>query len=47
MVAVVTRYYGDDLEMYIKDFLEVQWLRSHLPMQGTWVPSLVREDPMP
>ena len=26
--------------------LVVQWLRIHLPMQGTWVPSLVREDPM-
>ena len=23
--------------------LVVQWLRIHLPMQGTWVPSLVRE----
>ena len=23
----------------------VQWLRIHLPMQGTWVPSLVQEDP--
>ena len=22
-----------------------QWLRIHLPMQGTWVPSLVWEDP--
>ena len=26
--------------------LVVQWLRTHLPMQGTWVRSLVREDPM-
>ena len=25
--------------------LVVQWLRIHLPMQGTWVPSLVQEDP--
>ena len=23
----------------------VQWLRIHLPLQGTWVQSLVREDP--
>ena len=23
----------------------VQWLRIHLPMQGTWVQSLVQEDP--
>ena len=22
-----------------------QWLRIHLPMQGTWVQALVREDP--
>ena len=26
-------------------FLVVQWLRVHLPMQGTWVRALVREDP--
>ena len=26
-------------------FLVVQWLRVHLAMQGTWVPSLVHEDP--
>ena len=25
-------------------FLAVRWLRIRLPMQGTWVPSLVRED---
>ena len=26
--------------------LVVQWLRIRLPMQGTWVRSLVREDPI-
>ena len=26
-------------------FLVVQWLRIHLPMQGTQVQALVREDP--
>ncbi|KAJ8794285.1 hypothetical protein J1605_003242 [Eschrichtius robustus] len=25
--------------------LVAQWLRIHLPMQGTWVRDLVREDP--
>ena len=25
--------------------LVAQWLRIHLPMQGTWVRALVREDP--
>ena len=25
--------------------LVVQWLRIRLPMQGTWVRALVREDP--
>ena len=25
--------------------LVAQWLRIHLPMKGTWVRSLVREDP--
>ena len=27
-----------------KTSLTVQWLQTHLPMQGTWVPSLVQED---
>ena len=27
------------------DSLVVQWLRICLPMQGTWVQSLVQEDP--
>ena len=25
--------------------LVAQWLRIHLPMQGTWLRSLVQEDP--
>ena len=25
--------------------LVVQWLRIHLPTEGTWVPALVWEDP--
>ena len=25
--------------------LVVQWLRTHLPMHGTWVRALVQEDP--
>ena len=25
--------------------LVAQWLRIHLPMEGTWVQALVREDP--
>ena len=29
----------------IGTFLVAQWLRIHLPMQGTWVQSLVLEDP--
>ena len=28
-----------------RTLLVVQWLRSHLPMQGTWIGSLVQEDP--
>ena len=28
-----------------RDFPGAQWLRIHLPMQGTQVPSLVWEDP--
>ena len=30
---------------YIHTFLVAQWLRVCLPMQGTWVQALVREDP--
>ena len=30
---------------FIGTSLVAQWLRIHLPMQGTWVQSLVREDP--
>ena len=38
------------VNMYIKKkslrtSLVVQWLRIHLPMQGTWVRVLVQEDP--
>ena len=31
--------------MDLRTFLMVQWLRIHLPMQRTWVWSLVRENP--
>ena len=33
------------LKMYSRASLVVQWLRVHLAMQGTLVPSLIREDP--
>ena len=32
-------------ELYTGTSLVAQWLRIRLPMQGTWVPSLVWEDP--
>ena len=31
--------------MYRRTSLVAQWLRISLPMQGTWVRALVREDP--
>ena len=31
--------------MLLGTSLLVQWLRIHLPMQGTWVRSLVQRDP--
>ena len=36
-----------DLHLEVKQetSLVVQWLRIHLPMQGTWVGALVQEDP--
>lgn len=30
--------------MHTRTSLVAQWLRSYIAMQGTWVPSLVRED---
>ena len=33
------------LKIYLRASLMVRWLRIHLPMQGTWVLALVREDP--
>ena len=35
-----------DWEVYekLQTSLVVQWLRIHLPMEGTWVPPLVQED---
>ena len=30
----------------LRTSLVVQWLSNHLPMQGTWVQSLVRENPV-
>ena len=33
------------LNVTVGTSLVVQWLRIHLPMQGTWVQSLVWEDP--
>ena len=31
------------VKAFLGNFLAVQWLRFHLPMQGAWVRSLVRE----
>ena len=33
------------LKICLGTSLVVQWLRIHLPMQGTWVRALVQEDP--
>ena len=41
---------SNEIETVIKNLptgasLVAQWLRIHLPMQGTWVRALVHEDP--
>ena len=36
---------GATKEIWGGDSLVAKWLRIRLPMQGTWVLSLVREDP--
>ena len=33
------------IKTYLRASLVAQWLRIRLPMQGTWVRALVREDP--
>ena len=38
-------YNGKEFTKYIGTSLVVQWLRIRLPMQGTRVLALVREDP--
>ena len=35
---------GPASKMVVRASLVAQWLRIHLPMQGTWVRALVRED---
>ena len=40
-----TEYYSAIKRNHWGASLVVQWLRIHLPVQGTWVQALVREDP--
>ena len=41
----LTRGRSENQNQAVGASLVVQWLRIHLPMQGTWVQALVREDP--
>ena len=41
-LSLWTIYTGD---LIVGTSLVIQWLRICLPMQGTWVPSLIQEDP--
>ena len=36
--------HGPCIKISKRTSLVVQWLRIHLPMQGTWVSSLVQKD---
>ena len=40
-----TRSNWTTYRLWVGTSLVVQWLRIRLPMQGTWVRALVREDP--
>ena len=42
-VTMVWRHQCPQFKCVHRDFPGVQWLRIHLPMQGTWVHTLVRE----
>ena len=43
---MVVKGFGEIVfKMILRASLVAQWLRNHLPMQGTWVRTLVREDP--
>ena len=48
-IKIPASYFADIDKLILKFIwrasLVAQWLRIHLPMQGTWVQSLVREDP--
>ena len=45
MVKMINIMYRLLQQNIYKTFLVVQWIRIHLPMQGTQVQSLVWEDP--
>ena len=48
-VSIWDKYHKDNVERNLKSScrtsLVIQWIRICLPMQGTWVWSLVQEDP--
>ena len=43
-IALVFQF-STDFKSFHGTSLVAQWLRIHLPMQGTWVQALVQEDP--
>ena len=45
VAASVDQVHEERRRKHSRTSLVVQWLRIHLPVQGTWVPSLVQEDP--
>ena len=42
---VASRTRNTKIKIKSRTSLVVQWLRIHLPTQGTWVRALVQEDP--
>ena len=45
LLRSLSRSVGWQKRVYSRTSLVAHWLRIHLPMQGTWVQSLVQEDP--
>ena len=43
MKTIITVHFQEVI--HLGTSLVAQWFRIHLPMQGTWVQALVREDP--
>ena len=45
VLQLSTKKTNNSVKKWARASLVAQWLRIHLPIQGTWVRALVQEDP--